>query len=213
MRKATKTVATWFGIAAGGAGIEHGIFEIIRGNTRPESIMIESMGPPCVPEEIWNACEPAMTIIPNFLVTGILAVIIGLAILVWSIFFIQRKCGGWVLILLSIALLLFGGGIFPPVIGIVGGAAGIKINKPFGEKQPGSLTRTSAKLWPWPLVIFIGWILGQWVVGYLFNDFLMKYMIYGVILILVTLPLSAYSAYAYDLQSALEGESNVSTSK
>lgn len=213
MRKATKTVATWFGIAAGGAGIEHGIFEILRGNTRPEGLMIESMGSPCVPEEIWNACEPAMTIIPNFLITGILAVAIGLVILVWSIFFVQRKYGGVGLILLSVALLLFGGGIFPPVIGIVGGVAGIKINKSFGEKQPGSLTRIAAKLWPWPLAIFIGWVLGQWVVGYFFNEFLQKNMIYSVILILVTLPLSVYSAYAYDFQSGMEGENNASNSK
>lgn len=209
MRKATKTVATWFGIAAGGAGIEHGIFEILQGNTQPESLMIASMGPPCVPDEIWNACEPAMTIIPNFLITGILAVIVGLAILIWSIFFVQRKYGGVGLILLSIVLLLFGGGIFPPVIGIIGGIAGIKVNKPFGDKQPGSLTRFAAKLWPWPLVIFIVWILGQWVVGYFFNEFLQKNMIYGVILILVTLPLSVYSAYAHDLRSTLEGEKNV----
>ncbi len=208
MRKATKTVATWFGIAAGGAGIEHGIFEILRGvarpSTRPEGLMIEFMGLPCVPEEIWNACEPAMTIIPNFLITGILAVFIGLVILVWSIFFIQRKYGGAGLILLSIVLLLFGGGIFPPVIGIIGGIAGIKINKPFGEKQPGSLTRFAAKLWPWPLVIFIVWILGQWFVGYFFNDFLIKYIIYGVILILTMMPLSVYSAYTDDFRSAWE---------
>jgi hypothetical protein len=199
MRKATKTVATWFGVAAGVAGIEHGIFEILQGNTQPEGLMIASMGPPCVPEEIWNACEPAMTIIPNFLVTGILAVTIGLAVLIWSIFFIQRKHGGTVLILLSIALLLFGGGLFPPLIGIVGSAAGTKINKPLTSKQPGSITCFAAKLWPWPLVIFMVWILGQWVLGYFFNDFMQKAMYFGLLLIFVTLPLSVYTAYAYDV--------------
>ena len=82
MRKATKTVATWFGIVAGIAGLEHGYFEILQGNARPEGLMIASMGPPCVAEEVWNACEPAMTILPNFLVTGILAVILSLIILI-----------------------------------------------------------------------------------------------------------------------------------
>jgi hypothetical protein len=212
MRKATKAVATWFGISAGGASIEHGYFEILQGNIRPEGLMIVSMGPPCVPDEIWNACEPAMTIIPNFLITGVLAVIIGLAVLIWSIFFIQRKHGGTVLIFLSIAMLLFGGGIFPPLIGIIGGVAGIKINKSITGKRTSNTLQFIAKMWPWPLVIFIGWVLGQWVVGYFFNDFLQKYMIYGVILILVTLPLSVYTAYAYDVRSALEGESYVATS-
>lgn len=202
MRNASKSVAKWFGIAAGIAGIEHGYFEILQGNTRPESLMIASMGPPCVPTEIWNACEPAMTIIPNFLVTGILAIIFGLAILIWSIAFIQRKHGGVVLILLSIALLMFGGGLFPPLIGIAGGIAGLKINKSLGNKHPGKFLQLIAMLWPWPLVIFMTWILGQWVVGYFFNDFMQQAMYFGVLLILTMLPLSVITAYAHDLQSA-----------
>jgi hypothetical protein len=206
MRKATKIVATGFGIVAGIAGVEHGYFEILQGNTKPDSVMIASIGPPCIPEEIWNACEPAMTIIPNFLITGILAVIIGLTLLIWSTFFIQSKYGGPVLILLSFGLLMFGGGIFPPVIGIIGGIAGIKINEPISKKQTGSPMRLAAKLWPWPLVIFMIWVWGQWIVGYLFNDFLQRNMIYGAILILAMLPLSVNTAYAHDNQSTNKGE-------
>jgi hypothetical protein len=82
MRKATRIIAASFGVFAGFSGLEHGYFEILQGNVRPESIMIASMGAPCVPEEIWNACEPAMTIIPSFLVTGILAMVFGLATMV-----------------------------------------------------------------------------------------------------------------------------------
>ena len=112
------------------------------------------------------------------------------------------------MILLSIALLLFGGGIFPPVIGVIGGAAGIKINKPISKKQTGSLERFAARLWPWPLVIFMVWVWGQWIIGYFFNQFLQQNMIYGVILILVMLPLSVYTAYAYDIQATKNGERN-----
>jgi hypothetical protein len=136
MRHATKTIATLFGIVAGVAGLEHGIFEIMRGNTRPEGVMIASMGPPCNPEEVWNACEPAMTILPNFLITGILAVLIGTAVLVWSVSFITRRGGGLVLILLSVALLLFGGGLFPPLIGVLAAAAGTRINRPSRTSPP-----------------------------------------------------------------------------
>ena len=160
--------------------------------------MIYSMGPPCIPEEIWNGCEPAMTITPNFLVTGILAVVIVLAIIVWSAGFIQRRGGGLVLMLLSVALLLFGGGLFPPLIGLIGDAAGTKINTPI-HRTPGSITRLAAKLWPWPLVILMTWLLGQFVVGYFFNDFLSSAMGYGLLLILSMLPLSVYSAYRYDV--------------
>ena len=205
MRKATKSVATWFGVAAGIAGLEHGFFEIQQSSTRPDSLMIVSIGPPCVPEEAWNACEPAMTIIPNYLITGILAVIIGLVILLWSVAFIQRKRGGLVLILLSIALLLFGGGLFPPLIGIIGGAAGTKINKPSTGKQPNRVLRFASRLWPWPLVVFMVWVFGQFLVGYFFNDFLKGMMGFGVLLILSMLPLSVYSAYAHDVQTAQVG--------
>src|SRR3990172_11008764 len=136
MRKATRIIAASFGILAGFGGLEHGYFEILQGNVRPESLMIASMGAPCVPEEIWNACEPAMTIIPNFLFTGILAMLLGLVAMVWAAAFVQRKQGGTILALLSFGLLLFGGGIFPPVIGMIGGGLGSRINTLL-EKEPG----------------------------------------------------------------------------
>ena len=198
MRKATKTVAMWFGIAAGIAGLEHGYFEILQGNTRPASLAFPSMGLPCDPAVIWNACEPAMSILPNFLLTGALAMLLGLTMIVWSAAFVQRKHGGLVLILLSMALLLFGGGFFPPLIGIIGGAAGTRINRPVSG-NPGRVTRFAAKLWPWPLVVLMVWLLGQFPVGHFFNDFLKGIMGFGLLLILAMLPLSVYAAYAHDV--------------
>jgi hypothetical protein len=200
MRKATKAVATFFGVVAGIAGLEHGYFEVLQGNARPTGLMIPSMGPPCIPEKVWNGCEPAMTVLPNFLVTGILALIISVAVIVWTAAFLQRKNGGAVLIMLSIALLLFGGGIFPPLIGIIGGMAGIKINAPMSGKPAGGFLRFLAKLWPGALVVFVAWILGQWVVGYFFNDFLQKNGLISLLLILILLPLSVFAAYAHDVQ-------------
>jgi len=197
MRKATQIVATSLGILAGISGLEHGYFEILQGNTRPVSLMFASMGPPCVAEKVWNACEPAMTILPNFLITGILTIFLGLLIMLWSAVFVQRKNGGGILILLSVILLLVGGGFFPPLIGIVGGVAGTQINKPLNGK-PGSVTRFAANLWPWPLVILVVWLLGQFPIGYFFNDFLQGIIGYGLLLIFVMLPLSVYTGYAHD---------------
>jgi hypothetical protein len=204
MRKATRIVAASLGVVAGLAGLEHGYFEILQGNVQPSGLMIASMGLPCDPKIEWNACEPAMTIVPNFLLTGILSVIIGLLILIWSVAFVQRQHGGLVLILLSIALLLFGGGIFPPLIGVIGGVTATRINKPL-ERQPGQRTdglwRFLAKLWPWPLVILMVWLLGQFIVGHFFNDFLKSNGYLSLLLIIGFLPLSAFTAYAYDLQA------------
>ncbi len=200
MRKATKSVAVWFGIVAGIAGFEHGYYETLQGNTAPAGFVFPSWGPPCDPAQIWHACEPAMSILPNFLVTGILAMLLSLAIIVCSGWFIQSKQGGLALILLSIVLLLFGGGFFPPIIGLVGGFAGTRIHKPI-TGQPGGATRFASTLWPWPLVIFVSWTLGQFPVGYFFNDFLKSIMYFGMLLILTSLPLSVYTAYAHDVVS------------
>jgi hypothetical protein len=201
MRKATKTVAIWLGILAGIAGLEHGFFETLQGNARPAGIMFPSWGPQqCDPAKIWHACEPAMSILPNFLIIGILTILLSLAILVWSAAFVQSKHGGLVLIGLSIALLLTGGGFFPPIIGIVAGAAGMKINKPIA-RQPGRITKWTARLWPWPLVILVGWLLGQFPIGYFFNDFLKSIMGYALLLILTFLPLSVYTGYTHDAVS------------
>ena len=90
-----------------------------------------------------------------------------------------------------------GGGFFPPVIGLGAGAAGILIRTPPSDKSSG-LTRFAAKLWPWPLVILVAWPIGQFPVGYFFNDFLKSIIGFGLLLIVVLLPLPVYTARARD---------------
>jgi hypothetical protein len=198
MRKATRVAASLFGLFAGFGGPEHGYFEILQGNVRPDSLIIAAIGPPCEPEKVWNLCEPAMTVIPSFLVTGILATVIGLITMIWAAAFVQRKNGGIVLILLSIALLLVGGGLFPPVIGIIAGVIGTRINAPL-TRQPGSVLRFFAKLWPWPLVAFFVWVFGQFLVGHYFNEFLQKSGFLSPLLIIGLFVLSILTGYAYDV--------------
>lgn len=65
------------------------------------------------------AGEPAMTLIPNFLITGIPAVLVSLVFLAWVTRYIQREHGGPVLILISIVWLLVGGGFGPPLLGVI----------------------------------------------------------------------------------------------
>jgi hypothetical protein len=205
MRRATRISATVLGLTAGVAAIEHGIFEILQGNTRPEGLMISSIGPPCVPELSWNQCEPAMTVIPNFLITGVLAAIFGLAVLIWSGFLVQKRHGGLGLILLCIPLLLFGGGIFPPVIGIIAGALGTRIDKPpdpDGSRLPAGLVHFLAALWPWMLAVYVVWILGQWLIGHFFNNWLLANGYLIIVMVLGSLLLTVVSAYARDLWTA-----------
>ena len=121
MHKAIRIVATSFGAFAGFGGIEHGIFEIMQGNValgRGDQLDWTALRPRTSLERLRAGHDPAA----NFLATGILAVALGVVVMDWSLFLIHRRRSGLVLFLLSLALLLFGGGIFPPVIGMIGAA-------------------------------------------------------------------------------------------
>ena len=203
MNQAVKTTAALLGASAGIAGLEHGYFELQQGSANPDGLFISSIGPPCDPERSWNRCEPALTIVPDFAITGNLAMILGLVTIIWSLFFVQRRYGGQVLIFLSILLLLFGGGLFPPLIGIIAGLAGTQINKPltWSREQLGSrFSRWLAWFYPWALIAYLVLVLGQWIVGYFFNEWLMANMWVNVVLILAFLLLSVPSAIAQDIQ-------------
>jgi hypothetical protein len=121
---ATRAAASIIGVFAGVTGASHGPGEILQGNIAPSGIMIESW-----PELTSLAGEPAMTIVPSFLVTGVLTIIFGLIVIVWAAAFFQRKNGGVVLILLSIMMLLVGGGLFPPGFGVIAGIIGTRIKQ------------------------------------------------------------------------------------
>jgi hypothetical protein len=55
-------------------------------------------------------------------------------------------------------------------------------------------------------VIFLVWVLAQFPVGYLLNEFLKSIMGFGLLLILVMLPLSLFTAYARDVVSQQPAE-------
>ena len=174
MRNATRLTVSTFGILMGLAGLEHGIGEILQGNTAPSAIMFPSW-----PESGFFhnvAGEPAMSIVPNLLVTGILTCCVSLMYLLWVTRFVQRKHAGQVLILLAISMLLVGGGIFPPVIAIFIGILATRINTRSIEQRTSptaGLQWFLSKIWPWSFAVCIsGWLLlfpGTNILGYFFG--------------------------------------------
>ena len=96
----THIVATTFGVLVGLAGINHGLFEILQGNVKPEGFFISAIGPS---QRFWEyGYETALTIVPNIIVTGILAVAFGILVTIWSILYIDRRFGPGILLVLSI---------------------------------------------------------------------------------------------------------------
>src|SRR5258708_14023291 len=133
---ATRVVTSTLGILAGLLGLVHGYLETLQGNVAPSGVFILAMGPPCQANMVWHDCYPAMTIIPNFFVTGVLTIIVSLFVILWAAVFVQRKNGGLVLILLSIIQLLVGGGFISPVLGIIAGVFGKGLRGPLTCWRP-----------------------------------------------------------------------------
>lgn len=150
MKNATRVFVSTFGAIMALAGIEHGVGEVFQGSVAPIGIMVLSWPDSAFFSGVGG--EPAMTVIPNMLITGILAIVVSLVFLLWAVLFVQRKHGGLVMILISIALLLVGGGIFPPIFGILIGIIATKIHSPLTwwrtHLSDGS-RRFLKMLWPW----------------------------------------------------------------
>lgn len=157
MRNATQTNTAVLGILAGLAGIEHGVGEILQGSQAPTALVIRSW-PDAPAMEIVNG-EPALTVVPNLLITGILAILFSLLFIAWATLFIQRR-GGLILMLLCIPMLLFGAGFGPPILGAIIGAAAARIPAPStGRGLPPTASRNRlGRLWP----LSLGACLAAW---------------------------------------------------
>jgi hypothetical protein len=126
---ATRATVATFGTIAALTGIEHGVGEIVQGNRTPAGILIESWPDSALFEIVGG--EPAMTIVPNLLLTGILTISVSLIVFMWTTKFVQRTHGGLILMLLLIILLLVGDGFGPPLLGSILGVAALGINARF----------------------------------------------------------------------------------
>ena len=218
MRNATRVMVSTMGTIMGLAGIEHGIGEILQGNVAPSGVMILSWPGSAFFRIV--AGEPAMTIVPNLLVTGILAILFSLIFLLWATMFVQRKNGGLVLILLSIIMLLVGGGIFPPIIGIIIGILGTRINAPltwWRSHLSVDLRHFLGKVWPWSFVVcLIGWLLlfpGINIFGYFFGVNNPTLTVILIFFALGSLLLTIFTGFARDSQTQADSQPALSMSR
>lgn len=144
--RATRVVVGALGALVGLAGVEHGIGEVLQGPVRPGGLLIMSW-PDAAALEVLGG-EPAMTVIPDLRVTGVLAIVVGLTVALWSVWFPGHRHGGLVLVGLSVLLLLVGGGVVPPVMGVVLGAVATRMREASSGVPP-ALLRAIAPAWRW----------------------------------------------------------------
>lgn len=146
---ASGATATVFGVLAGIGGVTHGVGEVLQGNVAVEGIAIDSWTTGPIARNMGG--EPGITVMPTALWAGVVTLVFSLAVVAWSLAGVRRNRGGTVLILLSAGMLLAGGGVGPPVIGMLAGVIG----RWSGGRQPKWIGRRStrtrsvlAKAWP-----------------------------------------------------------------
>ena len=147
--RATAVTVAVLGSIVGLAGAEHGVGEILQGSTTPDGIVIKSW-PDTEAFEIVDG-EPALTLIPNLLIAGIVTVVVSIIVVAWSARWVNRDGNGWALFGLSALLLVVGGGFGPPLMGLVIGVAATRANQP-APQPPRAPNRLLAQLWPYLLV-------------------------------------------------------------
>ena len=143
------------------AGFEHGLFASLQGNKPTGGFFIMAIGD----EHLWwkYGGEGAVTVIHNFLFSGITAMSVSFAIVFWAWRFVHRKNGVLVLLLLFILLTSVGGGIgFTPFY-LITCAYATRISKPLNwwrRVLSSGVRKRLAPIWPYSLAVAVlSWLL------------------------------------------------------
>ncbi len=145
---ASRIMAMTYGIQCAFLGIMHGYLEILHGSTSTGGLLIDANSN--IANSFYTGIEPALTVIPNFLITGIVAVTVGIVVLAVAIVIEKLKHSGVILIVLSIVLLVTGGGFTSIPFGIFAGICGIVLEVHSRRKEYKKATparRAIANLW------------------------------------------------------------------
>lgn len=90
-------------------GFHHGLFEALQGSRPTPGLFIDSIGPD---QRRWiHGSDPALTVVPNFLVTGLLSMTVSIVVVAWVWTGLRGARGPAVLLALFVVLTLVGGGI------------------------------------------------------------------------------------------------------
>lgn len=119
---ACQATAMTFGALAGLGGLTHGVGEVLQGNRPVEGLAIDSWTTGPIAEHMGG--EPGLTLLPTASSAGLATLGMSAAVVTWALLGTRRPHGGPVLAGLSLGMLLCGGGVGPPVIGMLAGAIG-----------------------------------------------------------------------------------------
>ena len=159
MRNKTSFTLSVMGIIAGIAGMEHGIGEIWQGNIQPENIVFASWANHPAFQSL--AGEPAMSLIPNLLISGIMTIFLSSVFIYWSVKYHQHPIYGVGFMVLSVLLLISGGGFGPPLLGVMLGIFSLISTKKTGTQSVNSRSFKNQLAPYWKPIFLIN--LGVWI--------------------------------------------------
>ena len=91
--RTSRVAASIIGIIAGFIGMEHGYYEILQRDKSLNGILFDAISGKSfsnLPTSQWSGW-PAMTLIQNFLITGIFAILVALVVMTWAAFVYSEK--------------------------------------------------------------------------------------------------------------------------
>ena len=90
---ATRVIVSTLGVLIAVGGMDHGLFEVLQGNKPTGGLVVHAIGEQ---NRMWAyGTEDAFTLIPNFLITGVAAIVVSVLIMVWSVGFVHKKQHGF----------------------------------------------------------------------------------------------------------------------
>ena len=203
---AAEAIATTFGALAGVGGLLHGIGEIRQGNVAADGFFVDSWTEGPIAEHMDG--DPGLTLIQNMLATGITVTVISVIVILFALFMMRRKRAGLTLIALSVAMLLTGGGVGPPTIGILAGVAGIGIGSTHGwwrEHFPHSARKLAADAWPWVFAVSaingLYLFVGSTAIIYAFDVGIGDLTLFSFFLAFILMGLNIVTGAAFDMRS------------
>lgn len=195
------TLAAVSGALAGVGGVTHGIGELLQGFGPPSGIVFESWVHGPIATNLGG--EPAMSLIPDIRVSGIVTIAVSLAVIAWSVAKPDQRHAGAVLALLSGGMLLVGGGFGPPILGMLAGlvaGAAHSTNSRLLRLVAGPRRQRPAGLWPglfWLCTVNAAFlVVGSLVVGGLLGLAAPDLFVASLFLVVVTMPLAAIAGMA-----------------
>ena len=152
--RATRAIAATMGVVVGFGSIDHGVLECLQGTRPTTGLIVNALGPG-YRWSVWKqGGEGAFTLLPNFLLSGIVATLLGVLMIVWALCLLQSRRGSIVFLSLGVTSFLTGGGVAQVVLFTLTWAVARKISTPLPFWRgilPATAQPILGRIWPWTL--------------------------------------------------------------